>query len=378
MRILLDCRPLQSPGAGAEKSRLIFAAVNALSAAEGTEWILLFDSRYRPDAFPGLPGEVAIRRALPGLAGWRYWYDRQIPRLAKQKAVDQVWLTGGISGLRTVPAAAGRTVPVCVWMPERVDPQQIAAEHTRGSGLRLLYRRGLRSGLKHAAAIICYSNRDREWLMAHRPDLQGKIEVLHAIPDETIKPLHPEEKERIKTEHTQGMEYFFADVTGCGEGAVVSLLKEFSFFKKRQQSRMRLVLTGNSGVRGQIAERLSHYKYRHDVDWSWASPPDLAGAAYAVILLPDSNGLGTTLLNRWAAGVPVIAASGGLMEEMSQGAVLQMSPEDPASLAAQLMRIYKEEDQRTELIGKGFERLKMYSHENFLRRLRVITEIAAC
>ena len=104
----------------------------------------------------------------------------------------------------------------------------------------------------------------------------------------------------------------------------------------------------------------------------------LAGAAYAVLLPVEGNSLGATLLNTWKAGVPVIAADGGLFAEMAQGAVLGMVPGDPASLAGQLMRIYKEEDLRKELIGKGFERLKVHSRENFLRVLRVITEIAAC
>jgi hypothetical protein len=70
--------------------------------------------------------------------------------------------------------------------------------------------------------------------------------------------------------------------------------------------------------------------------------------------------------------------NGGLLQEMAGGAALGFAPGDPASLAAQLMRIYKEEDLRKDLIGKGFERLKLYSGENFLRVLRVITEIAAC
>jgi glycosyltransferase involved in cell wall biosynthesis len=84
------------------------------------------------------------------------------------------------------------------------------------------------------------------------------------------------------------------------------------------------------------------------------------------------------MLNTWKSGVPVIAVDGGLLAEMAQGAVLGMGPGDPASLAEQMMRIYKDEDLRKELIGKGFERLKVHTRENFLRVLRVITEIAAC
>jgi glycosyltransferase involved in cell wall biosynthesis len=387
MRILLDCRPLQSAGPEADKSRLIFSAAAALSGeGEGVEWLLVADRRYRPDLFPALPGRVVICRALPGRVGWRFWYDRQIRRLSR-RGVDMVWLTGGIS-------AMGIGVPICLWMPERANP----AEGVGSSGYSSLYRRRLKVSLERAAAVICYSDRDRAWLAGCRPEVQDRIYVLPALPDEKIRPLSAEEKEMIKAERTQGKEYFLADLSGCDEGAVFELLKAFSLFKKRQQSQMRLVLAGLIGSPERIRERLKTYKYRQDVDWSAGSPhadwpsgslaggmgstaggtAALAGAAYAVLLPVDGNSLGATLLNMWKAGVPVIAAGGGLLAEMAQGAVLGVTPGDPASLAGQLMRIYKEEDLRIELTRKGFERLKVHSRENFLGVLRVITEIAAC
>ena len=382
MRILLDCRPLQSAGPDAEKSRLIFSAAAALSG-EDIEWLLVADRRYRPDLFPALPGRVVIRRALPGRFGWRFWYDRQIRRLSR--GVDMLWLTGGIPVM-------GAGVPICLWMPERADP----AQGVGSRGYTSLYRHRLNMGLECAAAVICYSDRDRTWLAGYRPEAQERIYVLSAPPDERIGPLSAEEKEMIKAERTQGKEYFLADLTGCNEGAVMDLLKAFSLFKKRQQSRMRLVLAGTIGSAERIRERLKTYKYREDVDWSDGSPDSgrgstdggrrstdtgmaaLAGAAYAVLLPVEGNSLGASLLNTWKAGVPVVAAGGGLLAEMAQGAVLSVTPGDPASLAGQLMRIYKEEDLRKELTRKGFERLKAYSRENFLRVLRVITEIAAC
>ncbi|WP_431212507.1 hypothetical protein ACQ86N_43560 [Puia sp. P3] len=47
---------------------------------------------------------VVARRAIPGKAGWRAWYDWLIPRLAKKYRADAVVLTGGIA------AAKGRSL----------------------------------------------------------------------------------------------------------------------------------------------------------------------------------------------------------------------------------------------------------------------------
>jgi glycosyltransferase involved in cell wall biosynthesis len=381
MRILLDCRPLQLAGPAAEKCRLIFSAAAGLSR-EGVEWVIMADHRYRPGLFPELPGRVVIRRSLSGAAGWRLWYSRQVRRLLRQEGVDMVWLTGGIG-------VTGLEVPICLWMPERADPSEGGGVW----GYESLYRRRLKEGLASASAVFCYSDRDRVWLGRILPAARERIHVVAVMPDEKIGPLSVEEKEDIRAVKTAGKEYFFADLTGCVEEVVVDLLKAFSLFKKRQQSGIRLVLAGRPGAIGagkerapaagqRVSELLKTYKYRQDVDWAVAVAEheslSLAGAAYAVLLPVEGNSLGTTLLNTWRVGVPVIAAGGGLLEEMAQGAVLGIVQGDPASLAGQLMRIYKEEDLRKELIGKGFERLKVYSRENFQQVLRVITEIAAC
>jgi hypothetical protein len=363
MRILLDCRPLQLAGPDAERSRLIFSAVAELSASWGVEWLLIADHRYRRGLFPSEPGRVIIRRALPGRVGWRNWYGRQMRRVAEKEAVDMVWLTGGI-------AAGGMVAPVCLWMPERADP-------IRGGrrGYWSLYRSRLKASLGQVAAVICYSERDRVWLEGIGSEAKEKVRVLTAVADESIKVMKEEEKEKIKAERMQGKEYFLADLTGCGEEEAVNLLKAFSLFKKRQRSQMRLVLGGRMEGFGGMEERLKTYKYRHDVDWNPGVP---AGAAYAVLLPVEGNSLGTTLLRTWKAGVPVIAVNGGIFEEMAQGAVLGVAAGDPATLAGQMMRIYKEEDLRQELTRKGFERLKIYSRENFAQVLQVITEIATC
>jgi glycosyltransferase involved in cell wall biosynthesis len=362
MRILLDCRPLQLAGPDDERSRLIFAAAKALSASGGVEWLMVADQRFRQGLFPALPGKVVIRRGLPGRVGWQLWYDR-LARVAKQGGVDRVWLTAGI-------ASGDMDVPICLWMPERADP----SEGDGRRGYTSLYHSRLKRSLKVATAIVCYSERDRSWLGGIGPDEKEKIRVLRAVADESIGVITEDEKEKIKSER-QGKEYFLADLTGCGEEDAVNLLKAFSLFKKRQQSGMLLVLAGRMETFEGVVERLKSYRYRQDVSWSGWAP---AGAAYAVLLPVEGAGLGTTLLNTWRSGVPVIAAGGGLLEEMAQGAMLGVAPGDPASLAAQLMRIYKEEDLRQELVCKGFERLKVYSRENFLQVLRVITEIAAC
>jgi hypothetical protein len=50
----------------------------------------------------------------------------------------------------------------------------------------------------------------------------------------------------------------------------------------------------------------------------------------------------------------------GILQEMAEDAALGVLDADPASLAIQLMSIYKDESLRAALIEKGFARLKAF------------------
>ena len=363
MLILRDCRPLQYAGPGSERTGLIFSAVAGLAAEKGVRWLFMMDHSYRPGLFQELPaGSILIRRAFPGRTGWKFWYDWQLPRLVRQQGADVVMLTAGI-------ASAIPGVPQYLWMPERANP----VEGDTGRRYPPIYRGRLRTSLQRAMAVFCFSDRDRALLAGLNPTIEQKIHVFAAFPGEAIKPVSSAEKEKIKTALTQGREYFLADLSGGGEEEVVNLLRAFSLFKKRQNSNMRLVLTGRlSGPAAGIRDLLKTYKYRQDVLWSEeavAGEPELTGAAYAVLFPFDGNSLGTALLNTWKAGVPVIAVNAGLLQETAAAAALGFVAGDPASLAAQLMLIYKDEHLRLDLIKKGFERLGAYSRRRSLNGL---------
>jgi glycosyltransferase involved in cell wall biosynthesis len=366
MLILLDGRPLQYAGPGSERSRYILVAAAALARDKGVKWLFVVDHTFRPGMLDGISGDsVLVRRALPGSFGWRWWYDRQIPRLARQYHADMVMLTGGIT-------AKSAGVPQCLWMPENANPDENGNRRLYPS----IYRARLAASLQRAAVIFCFTGRDRNWLAGYRPGLEEKLFVLPTVPEDagTKGPLSDAEKEEIKRTFVRGREYFLADLAGAGEKEVMNLLKAFSLFKKRQQSNMQLLLTGGiNGSTETIRQRLETYKYREDVHWqedrSTAEGGRVSRAAYAALLLFDGQTLGAPLLNAWTAGVPVIAADGGLLQEIAGDAALLADAGDPASLAAQLMRIYKDENGRMDLIRRGFDRRGAYSRRGSIDAL---------
>jgi hypothetical protein len=282
-------------------------------------------------------------------------------------------------------------------MPEKANPDEKGKSRLYPS----IYKPRLAASLQRAAVIFCFTSRDRAWLAGCRPgiasspsrsapakrggkppgssaeEMEEKILVLPAAIEEDagVKgPLAAAEKEEIKRKYARGKEYFLADLADAVDEDVINLLKAFSLFKKRQQSNMQLMLTGEiNGSAEVIRQRLETYKYREDVHWQEDQPTaevrQLSRAAYAVLLLFDDHTLGAPLLNAWAAGVPVIVADGSLLQEIAGDAALPAGAGDPASLAAQLMRIYKDENGRMDLIRRGLDRRGAYSRRGSIDAL---------
>ena len=359
MRILLDCRPLLKFSPAGEKTRLIFSAVDALARDGSAEWLLLVDQTYRPDAFPGFPALPLITvRSLPGRPGWKLWYDWQIPRLARKEKPDVVMLTGGV-------AAASMSVPQVLWLPSRAIPE--GGKNAAGPPL---YASRLKDSLRLAQTVFCYSETDRSGLATLAGEGEDRFTVVHPWPSPGAALLTAGEKEKIKTAFTEGKEYFFADARATGEQGILYLLKAFSLFKKRQRSNLRLMISAIPST--DLREKLASYKYRADV--SWCDPVTdndrLLAAAYAALLPFGNDTLGGALLDAWKDGVPAVVVAGGRLQEMAGDAALIAGSSDPVALAGAMMSLYKDEMQRSGLIGNGHSRLEAFDARRSIGTVR--------
>lgn len=388
MVILLDCRPFQYNTINGEVSHFIISCAHNLSRRQDVEWIFLVDRTYRAGSLPGLSGrQIVTRRAFPGKAGWKLWYDWQIERVAKKYKADLVMTTGG-------RAASGISFPQCLWIPESSGPDTGNLSKVKNQIRKLVTqkkRRGNNAG--EAGAILTFTETDKTNLAGDQddPDLNrkvghrrdaGSIFVIPGAADEGFIPLSAEEKEVVKQNYSGGKEYFLSLNSGGGPEDRIEVLKSFSLFKKRQKSNMQLILAG-SGLSTDgspdnsrdkhFSKKLETYKYRADVHIYDHLPGEelshLLGAAYTFIYPYNRDNLGISLLNSWKCEVPVITPSIGRVPETGGGAALYDHPGDPASLAGLMMTLYKDESRRNDLIEKGKTRLELFTWEHSVDRL---------
>jgi hypothetical protein len=168
--------------------------------------------------------------------------------------------------------------------------------------------------------------------------------------EQSFKPLALDEKEEAKTKFAGGKEYFLC-LDGKGEAEIVSLLKAFSIFKKRQQTNMRLVLTSGEWIK----EKLSFYAYREELSLTGDLKQQefrlLLSGAYALIDLGSEFLI--DLYHAFAAGVPVLAAGKELTKEPFFPALFNAGWLDPQSMAREFMTVYTNEKLRFSKIESG-------------------------
>jgi glycosyltransferase involved in cell wall biosynthesis len=191
----------------------------------------------------------------------------------------------------------------------------------------------------------------------------GKITVCNYGVDKNFVPLAWQLKDNTKENYTAGKEYFLYSGTIEPGNDLVTLLKAFSFFKKRQKSNMQLVLATRKSISDkEFLKNLASYKYRDEVRVLENIPPgvlaQITASAYAVVDTDDSRqSFCLPLAEAIQAAVPVITIHNDFTAEICGDAALYIKPGNFNDIAEKMMLLFKDEHTRNELIIKGRQRV---------------------
>jgi len=186
--------------------------------------------------------------------------------------------------------------------------------------------------------------------------------------------------ESIRTQHTGGREYFLFTGDIDAPHRLIELLKAFSLFKKRQQSNMQLVIAGAATEWTDfLEEKLATYKYRSDVvlvkDPGWHDTVRFAAAAYAMVYPSVSDALPLAVLLALQAEIPVIASDIPVTRELTAAAEWADNARLEESFAQGMMRLYKDETHKQQLVQKAKQHPGDFNRERMLESLARIMEI---
>ena len=220
------------------------------------------------------------------------------------------------------------------------------------------------SFIKKAQLVFVISEIIKQQLIKSHKISGEKIVVIYPSPGKCYSPIDTTKKEDIKVEYSEGKEFFLYNSSFNKQEDIIDLLKSFSHFKKRQQSSFKLLILAESNPF--FEQTLSTYKYRNDVKLIGAKDQKIRAAittaAYAVVLPFNSNEDIFAALNAMGSGVPLIATKNSGVNEVA-GDTAVYAEREIKDIGEKMMQLYTNESLRSELIGKGKERVKDFSYE---------------
>ena len=321
------------------------------------EFIFIFDRPYdKRFLFSNNIKTVVTGPAARHPLLWKLWYDIKVPVILKRYKVDVFVSCDGFCSL-------GTKVPQCLVVHDLAFlhyPSAIKKSHL------LFYKRYTPKFLGKAISIATVSEFSKKDIIAQYGTDAKKINVVYNGVKEIFNPINNEAKATIKNKYTDGKEYFIYAGSIHPRKNLITLLKAFSVFKKRQQTNMKLVLAGRLAWQYESFEKdLKSYKYRNDVVLTGyvedAVLADIIGAAYALVYPSLFEGFGVPVLEAMRCDVPVITSADSAMQEIAKDAALYADANSHTDIANKMMLLYKDENLRKELILKGRQIVKQYS-----------------
>lgn len=321
------------------------------------QFYFLFDRPFAAEFvdLPNVRGLVIGPQARHPLL-WRWWFDVSVALCLSKIKADVFITMDGFCSLTTK-------------VPQLLVVHDLGYLHNPRwykSGHAFFYKLHMQRFIKKAAILATVSRFTKTDIEKHYSLYNKKVGVWANAARDSFRKLSGEKKLQLKYKYTEGREYFIYTGSVHPRKNLINLLKAFSLFKKRQRSNWKLVLAGRIAWKNAaFTQLLQTYKYKDDVVLTGYLPEEelatLLGASYALVYPSIFEGFGVPVLEAMQSGVPVLTSANTAMQEVAGEAALYFDPTKPASIAEQLMLIYKDEHLRRALIEQGLERATSFS-----------------
>lgn len=299
------------------------------------EFLLITDRLWEPPVIlPANAQHLVLKPWAGGRLGKYAWRRWQWSKAIKKYKADRILC---IDEVLAVPA----NIPAYLMLTRQTE---------------VLDRVSTSKYIRQYSGILLFSVFMREQVVKRFADLDAKVHHLPPGVSETYIPLNWEEREEVKREFADGMEYYISVASIHPDNNIRPLLKAFSMLKKRLRTSMKLVLAGRLTHAGEeIAESLQTYKFRDDV--IWVEDPEetelarLIAGAYGLVHTVSADGLAVPIYMALRCQVPAVTLYAGASPEAGGDASLNAVPDDITDLSEKLGALYKDEMLRSKLLS---------------------------
>jgi len=345
MKILVDTRSFFHSNINSGTIQFLNKLFSHLQQTiDGLEFVLLTDKFSKQFVKNTSSHSILTINSLHGKLGWKIWFDFQIPQAAKKNKID-LFISNCIT-------SSSLKIPQCIFLFNDAENNY----STKTKSFFSFYKARKKTSFVKAKSIFVFSEYAKQNISQQEKVDPAKIHVLHSAANENYKPLLWTEKENVKIKFAGGKEYFAVMGIEKTEG-IITILKAFSQFKKRQQSNMQLLIMGeNTAGNFELTEKLESFKYRTDVHLHDSDDEknvcSIISASYALIYYSDENEPAIEIANACMANVPVITSKTNSLIELFEDSIVYSDISNYDLLSADMITMYKDENFRKQLIEK--------------------------
>jgi glycosyltransferase involved in cell wall biosynthesis len=253
-------------------------------------------------------------------------------------------------------------------------------EHHTALRRSVAFRRAVLASIRRADRITVPTRTVKREILERIPDLPSeRVETIgHGI-SEDFRPHRADEWQPVLSRLGLPKHYLLHVGTIEPRKNLDCLLDAFAEVVRQGRIHEDLILAGKLGWGYQpLIERLDSLQLRRRVHLlGYVADADLPAlyAGASLFVYPSwAEGFGFPPLEAMASGTPVIASRTDVLSENLDRAAVLVPPEDPASLAAEIDRLLRDEPRQRMLRERGFERATGFSWERAARRTLAIYE----
>lgn len=248
-----------------------------------------------------------------------------------------------------------------------------------GFGKRL--RKITQSAITKAKKIIAVSKATKQDLINIYQLPPEKIKVIYGGYNPFFKVQNQKAVGKIKKKYHLEKDYFLFVGALKKTKNVPKIVSAFAEFLKKSKKDFFLVLAGSDfWLDDEIEETIRYYSLNNRVVFLGYLPfddlPGLYAGAQALVSPSLYEGFGMTFLEAMVCGCPVIGGDNSAVREVVGKAGVLVNPRHKEAITEAMIELVKSKKVRTNLIKKGFKRIKKFSWRKTAQEfLKVIEKI---
>lgn len=219
---------------------------------------------------------------------------------------------------------------------------------------------------KKASKIITVSEYSKSDIEKSFGISEDKITVAHNGIGDFFQPILEEKKEETRSKFTNGKEYFLFVSALQPRKNVTKLFEAFDQFKKETKSDVKLLMVGEKyWWNKEIKQVFDAMTYQSEVIFTGhIQAEDLKnvyGAGLALTYVSYFEGFGIPLVEAMKCELPIISSDKTSLPEVGGEAAIYVNPFSTEDIKNGMLRIFKDQSLREELIENGKSRAQLFS-----------------